>query len=237
MIRAIAIDDEPLALKLISGYITKTPFLELANTFDNPLSTLEYLEKESVDLIFADIQMPDLSGTEFVRIMDQGPKVIFTTAYERYAIEGFKLNAVDYLLKPFSYEEFLIASQKAMKLIELEQKALPQIEANNEFLFLKSEYKIRRINFNDILYIEGLKDYIKVFVKNEDKPILSISTLKMVESKLPAKYFMRVHRSFIVNLNKIDTIERSRIVFGKEYIPISEQYKDSFQEFLDRNFL
>ena len=237
MIRAIAIDDEPLALKLISGYITKTPFLELANTFDNPLSTLEYLEKESVDLIFADIQMPDLSGTEFVRIMDQGPKVIFTTAYERYAIEGFKLNAVDYLLKPFSYEEFLIAAQKAIKLIELEQKVLPQIEANNEFLFLKSEYKIRRINFNDILYIEGLKDYIKVFVKNEDKPILSISTLKMVESKLPSKYFMRVHRSFIVNLNKIETIERSRIVFGKEYIPISEQYKDSFQEFLDRNFL
>ena len=237
MIRTIAIDDEPLALKLISGYITKTPFLELTNTFDNPLSALEYLENESIDLIFADIQMPDLSGTEFVRIMDKGPKVIFTTAYERYAIEGFKLNAIDYLLKPFSYEEFLIAAQKAMKLIELEQKALPQIEANNEFLFLKSEYKIRRINFNDILYIEGLKDYIKVFVKNEDKPILSISTLKMVESKLPAKHFMRVHRSFIVNLNKIETIERSRIVFGKEYIPISEQYKDSFQEFLDRNFL
>lgn len=237
MIRAIAIDDEPLALKLISGYITKTPFLELANTFDNPLSALEFLENESIDLIFADIQMPDLSGTEFVRIMDQGPKVIFTTAYERYAVEGFKLNAVDYLLKPFSYEEFLIAAQKAVKLIELEQKALPQIEANTEFLFLKSEYKIRRINFNDILYIEGLKDYIKVFVKNEDKPILSISTLKMVESKLPAKYFMRVHRSFIVNLNKIETIERSRIVFGKEYIPISDQYKDSFQEFLDRNFL
>jgi DNA-binding LytR/AlgR family response regulator len=237
MIRTIAIDDEPLALKLISGYITKTPFLELANTFDNPLSALEYLENESIDIIFADIQMPDLSGTEFVRIMDQGPKVIFTTAYERYAVEGFKLNAVDYLLKPFSYEEFLIAAQKSIKLIELEQKALPQIEANNEFLFLKSEYKIRRINFNDILYIEGLKDYIKVFVKNEDKPILSISTLKMVESKLPSKYFMRVHRSFIVNLNKIETIERSRIVFGKEYIPISEQYKDSFQEFLDRNFL
>lgn len=237
MIRTIAIDDEPLALKLITGYITKTPFLELVNTFDNPLSTLEYLESESVDLIFADIQMPDLSGTEFVRVMEKGPKVIFTTAYERYAIEGFKLSAVDYLLKPFSYEEFLIAAQKALKLIELEQKALPQIEANNEFLFLKSEYKIRRINFNDILYIEGLKDYIKVFVKNEDKPILSISTLKMVESKLPTKDFMRVHRSFIVNLNKIETIERSRIVFGKEYIPISEQYKDSFQEFLDRNFL
>lgn len=237
MIRTIAIDDEPLALKLISGYITKTPFLELVNTFDNPLSVLEFLENESVDLIFADIQMPDLSGTDFVRLMNKGPKVVFTTAYERYAIEGFKLNAIDYLLKPFSYDEFLIAAHKAQTLIELEQKALPQIDANNEFLFLKSEYKIRRINFNDILYIEGLKDYIKVFIKNEEKPILSISTLKMVESKLPTQHFMRVHRSFIVNLDKIDTIERSRIVFGKVYIPISEQYKDSFQEFLDRNFL
>jgi len=237
MIRTIAIDDEPLALKLISGYITKTPFLELVNTFDNPLSVLEFLENDSVDLIFADIQMPDLTGTEFVRLMEKGPKVVFTTAYERYAVEGFKLNAVDYLLKPFSYEEFVVSAQKVQRLLDLEQKALPQIEANNEFLFLKSEYKIRRINFNDILYIEGLKDYIKVFVKNEEKPILSLSTLKMVESTLPAKHFMRVHRSFIVNLDKIDTIERSRIVFGKEYIPISEQYKDSFQEFLDRNFL
>ena len=237
MIRTICIDDEPLALKLISGYISKTPFLELVAAFDNPLSVLELLENDSVDLIFVDIQMPDLSGTDFVRQLTNGPKIVFTTAFESYAIEGFKLNAVDYLLKPFSYEEFLIAAQKVQKIIDLEHKALPRIEANNEFLFLKSEYKIRRINFNDILYIEGLKDYIKVFVNNEDKPILSISTLKMVESKLPAQHFMRVHRSFIVNLDKISTIERSRIVFGKEYIPISDQYKDSFQKFLDRNFL
>jgi two-component system, LytTR family, response regulator LytT len=237
MTRTIAIDDEPLALKLISGYISKTPFLELVAAFDNPLSVMEFLENESVDLIFVDIQMPDLSGTDFVRQLVNGPKIIFTTAYDHYALEGFKLNAVDYLLKPFSYEEFLTAAQKAQKLLDLERKALPQIEADNEFLFLKSEYKIRRINFNDIIYIEGLKDYIKVFVINEDKPILSISTLKMVESKLPTQHFMRVHRSFIVNLDKVNTIERSRIVFGKVYIPISDQYKDSFQSFLDRNFL
>src|ERR1035437_5266576 len=237
MLRTIAIDDEPLALKLISGYISKTPFLALVATYDNPVSVLEFFENDSLDLIFVDIQMPDLLGTDFVRQLTIGPKVIFTTAYDHYAVEGFKLNAVDYLLKPFSYEEFLTAAQKAQKILDLERKALPQIEANNEFLFLKSEYKIRRINFNDILYIEGLKDYIKVYVINEDKPILSISTLKMAESKLPSQHFMRVHRSFIVNLDKINTIERSRIVFGKEYIPISEQYKDSFQEFLDRNFL
>ncbi len=236
MIRAIAIDDEPLALQLVTGYIKKTPFLELAGEFDNPISAMEFLDRTTVDLIFLDIQMPDLIGTEFARILDNGPKIVFTTAFEKYALEGFRLEAVDYLLKPFGYDEFLMAAQKARKLLELEQKATI-IEANNEFLFLKSDYKIRRINFNDILYIEGLKDYIKVFLVNEPKPILSLNTLKTVEAKLPASKFMRVHRSFIVNLNRIQTVERMRIVFGNVYIPVSDQYKDKFQEFLDKNFL
>jgi DNA-binding LytR/AlgR family response regulator len=152
-------------------------------------------------------------------------------------VEGFKLNAVDYLLKPFSYEEFLKAAGKARKLAEMEASATPTIEANTQFLFLKSEYKIRRINFNDILYIEGLKDYIKVFTAGEDKPLLSLNSIKSLEQKLPEEKFMRVHRSYIVNLDKIETIERSRIVFGKVYIPVSDQYKDKFQEFLDKNFL
>ena len=149
----------------------------------------------------------------------------------------FKLNAIDYLLKPFSYDEFLKAVQKAYKQAELEAGAATTVEANNQFLFLKSEYKIRRINFNDILYIEGLKDYIKVFIKGEPKPILSLNSIKALEQKLPEDRFMRVHRSFIVNLEQIDTIERSRIVFGKEYIPISDQYKEKFQAYLDKNFL
>jgi DNA-binding LytR/AlgR family response regulator len=161
----------------------------------------------------------------------------FTTAYEKYALEGFRLDVVDYLLKPFSYEEFFKAAQKALRLIRLEQNSQNQVDANNEFLFLKSEYKIRRINFNDILYIEGLKDYVKVYTRNDPKPILSLTSLKTLESKLPEKIFMRVHRSFIVNLEKIDTIERSRIIFGKVYIPVSDQYKDKFQEFLNKNFL
>lgn len=237
MINTIAIDDEPLALQLISGYISKTPFLKLTGTFDNPLDALDFLTHEEVNLIFIDIQMPDLTGIEFTRSLNQGPKIIFTTAYEKYALEGFKLDVVDYLLKPYSYEEFLKAAQKAKKLVELENQALPQIEANNKFLFLKSEYKIKRISFNDILYIEGLKDYIKVYVQNELKPILSLNSLKTLEIKLPSTQFMRVHRSFIVNLEKIDTIERSRIVFGKVYIPVSDQYKEKFQEFLDNNFL
>jgi len=236
-IRTIAIDDEPLALKLVSDYISKTPYLDLVGAFDNPLDAIDFLSREEADLIFVDIQMPDLTGIEFTRTLEKEHKIIFTTAYEKYALEGFKLNAVDYLLKPFSYEEFLKAAGKAHKVAEMEAAALPSIEANSQFLFLKSEYKIRRINFNDILYIEGLKDYIKVFISGEDKPVLSLNSMKSLETKLPEEKFMRVHRSFMVNLDKIETIDRSRIVFGKNYIPVSDQYKAKFQEYLDKNFL
>ena len=238
MINAIAIDDEPLALQFVASYIEKTPGLNLAGKFDNPLDAFEYMSKESVDMIFVDIQMPDLNGIEFTRAIAKGPKVIFTTAYEKYALEGFKLDVVDYLLKPFSYDEFFNAVQKALRLIKLEQKNDPvQVETNNQFLFLKSEYKIRRINFDEILYIEGLKDYVKVYLKNDPKPVLSLTSLKLLECKLPDTKFMRVHRSFIVNLERIETIERSRIIFGKVYIPVSDQYKEKFQEFLNQNFL
>ncbi len=237
MIQAIAIDDEPLALKLVTGYIEKTSFLSFLGGFDNPLSAMEYMETHAVDVIFLDIQMPDLMGTEFARVLQNGSKIVFTTAHEKFALEGYRLDAVDYLLKPFGYEEFLVAAQKVRRLLELENHKEVRIDANEEFLFLKSDYKIRRINFADILYIEGMKDYVKVFTRNEPKPILSLASLKHLESKLPGEKFMRVHRSFIVNLEKIDTIDRSRIVFGKEYIPVSDQYKEKFQEFLDKNFL
>ena len=237
MINTIAIDDEPLALQLVTGYVEKTPGLNLLGGFDNPLDAMDFIAREDVHLIFIDIQMPDLSGLEFTRSMVKGPKVIFTTAYEKYALDGFKLDVIDYLLKPFSYEEFLKAVQKVQKLIKLEKCVPDQVEANSEFLFIKSDYKIKRINFNEILYIEGLKDYVKVYTQNSPKPIMSLTTMKLLELKLPGSKFMRVHRSFIVNLEKIDTIERSRIVFGKTYIPVSDQYKEKFQEFLDNNFL
>jgi len=237
MIHTIAIDDEPLALNLITGYIQKTPFLKFQSGFDNPLSAMEYYENNPVDLIFLDIQMPDLLGTDFARMLLNGPKVVFATAFQKFAIEGFKLDAVDYLLKPFGYEEFLTAALKARKLIELECQKGNSVETNDQFLFIKSEYKIRRINFADILYIEGMKDYVKIFLKNEASPVLSINSLKTLESKLPVTNFMRVHRSFIVNLNRIETIERFRIVFDKVYIPVSDQYKDVFQKFLNENFL
>lgn len=237
MIRAIAIDDEPLALQLVEGYIKKTPFLDFFGVYGNPISALESINQHDINLIFLDVQMPDLSGIDFVKRLNKESKFIFTTAFEKYAVEGFRLEAVDYLVKPFSYDEFLKAAKKAQKLIELEQKASEGIDSNNDFLFLKSEYKIIRINLDDILYIEGLKDYVKVYLKNELKPILSINSLKTLEAKLPESKFMRVHRSFIVNLKSVNIIERSRIIFGKVYIPVTDQYKEKFQEFLNKNFL
>lgn len=237
LINTIAIDDEPLALQLVTGYILKTPFLYLAGRFDNPFSAVEFIQENPIDLIFLDIQMPDLLGTDFVRSLTPAPKIIFTSAHEKYALEGFRLEAVDYLLKPFEYEEFLVSAKKAQKLILMEEKSLSSVESNEQFLFLKSEYKIRRINFDDILYVEGLKDYVKVFLKGDPRPVMSINTLKTMEGKLPSNKFMRVHRSFIVNLERIDTIERSKIVFGKLYIPVSEQYREKFEEYIRIHFL
>jgi DNA-binding LytR/AlgR family response regulator len=181
--------------------------------------------------------MPDLTGTELARVISGGPKVIFTTAYEKYALEGFRLDAVDYLLKPFSYAEFLKAVQKAQKLIEFETKQLPSLEVKNDFIFIKSEYKIRRISLSEINYIEGLRDYVKIFLTEEKKPVLSLSTLKALEARLPEDRFMRVHRSFIVSLEKVKIIDRNRIVFGEVRIPVTDQYKDNFQKYLDRNFI
>ncbi len=237
MTRVVAIDDEPLALKLVKGYVEKTPTLELAGAFDNPVEAVAFIQSGDVDLVFLDIQMPDLTGTELARVIAGGPKVIFTTAYEKYALEGFRLDAVDYLLKPFSYAEFLKAVQKAEKLIAAERSHLPSLEVSNDFLFIKSESRIRRINFSEIHYIEGLKDYVKIWLKEEKKPVLSLSTLKALESRLPSDRFMRVHRSFIVNLETVKVIERGRIVFGEVRIPVTEQYIEDFRKFLDRNFI
>ena len=237
MIKVVAIDDEPLALQLVRGYVEKTPFLELAASFDNPVDAVAFIGSSDVDLVLLDIQMPDLTGTELARVIGGGTKVIFTTAYEKYALEGFRLDAVDYLLKPFSYAEFLRAAQKAERLIDLERRELPVLEVKNDFLFIKSDYKIRRINFSEIHYIEGLKDYVKIFLIGEKKPVLSLSTMKALEARLPGDRFMRVHRSYIVNLDTVKVIERNRIVYGEVRIPVTDQYKEKFQKFLDGNFI
>jgi DNA-binding LytR/AlgR family response regulator len=237
MIRVVAIDDEPLALQLVRGYVEKTPFLQLAASFDNPVDAVAFIGSSDVDLVMLDIQMPDLTGTELAKVISGGPKVIFTTAYEKYALEGFRLDAVDYLLKPFSYAEFLKAAKKAERLIDLERRELPVLEVKNDFLFIKSDYKIRRINFSEIHYIEGLKDYVKIFLIGEKKPILSLSTMKALEARLPGERFMRIHRSYIVNLDTVKEIERNRIVYGDVRIPVTDQYKEKFQKFLDENFI
>jgi DNA-binding LytR/AlgR family response regulator len=235
-IKCITIDDEPLALKQISGFVRETPFLELVASCKSAFEAMEVLTKENIDLMFVDIQMPDLTGIDFVKSLNKEQKIIFTTAYQEYALEGFKVDALDYILKPFGYNEFLKAANKAKSYFELLQKSTIQADSKADYLFVKSEYKIKRINLNDILYIEGLREYVKIVLKKE-KPVLSLMSLKSLEEKLPSERFMRVHRSFIVNLNEVQTIERSRIIFDKIYIPVSDQYKDKFQEFLGKRFI
>jgi DNA-binding LytR/AlgR family response regulator len=237
MISCIAIDDEPLALKQLVNYIEKTPFLEYLNSFDNAFSAIEYLQMNEVDLMFVDINMPDLTGMDFVKSLDRPPRVIFTTAYSEYAIEGFRVDAIDYLLKPISYNDFLKSANKASVWFVKTQTDHAQVEANKEFLLIKSEHKIVRINFADIKYIEGMREYVRFHLSNQ-KPVLTLLSLKKIEESLPDNQFMRVHRSFIVNLNQITTIERLRIVFDdKMYIPVGEQYREKFLEYINGKFL
>ena len=237
MINCIAIDDEPLALTQIAGYIEKTPFLTLINKFESAFQAISFLQENEIDLMFVDINMPDLSGMDFVKSLKNPPKVIFTTAYSEYAIEGFKVDAIDYLLKPIGYSDFLKAADKAKERISPKITEDTHIESNEKFLFIKSEYKILRINLSDIKYIEGMREYVRIHIENQTA-VMSLMSMKKMEEYLPDSNFMRIHRSFIVNLNKIHTIERNRIIFDNEvYIPISEQYKAKFQEFLDENFL
>jgi two-component system LytT family response regulator len=235
-LKCVIIDDEPLALDVIAGYVERTPFLSLAKEFTHPVKAFDYLSEHRIDIVFIDIQMPDLSGLDLIRNLDYQAAVIFTTAFDKYAIEGFKVDAVDYLLKPVDYPEFLKAVEKAKRIIFARNNDI-SIRSDKEFLFLKSEYKTIRINLDDIKYIEGKGEYIRVHLVNQ-KPIMSLISLTKVDDFLPSERFMRVHRSFIVNLRRMTIIERNRIVFDKnEYIPVSEQYKQKFQEYINRNFM
>ncbi len=236
-IKCIVIDDEPLAVELLAGYIRKTPFLDLKASFHNPFDAMDMLQREAIDLLFLDIEMPDLSGLELARTLAKGPELVLTTAYQKYALDAFKVNAIDYLLKPFSYEEFLKAAGKARDYIGLKHQGAAAPDDPGAFLFVKSEYRSVKILLDDILYIEGLKDYVKIVTRRQEQPLLTLASLKAIAAKLPAAGFMRVHRSFIVNLKRISAIERSRIVFGKVYIPVGEQYKAAFQAFVDKSAL
>ncbi|WP_299274500.1 LytTR family DNA-binding domain-containing protein [uncultured Psychroserpens sp.] len=234
ILSCILIDDEPLALDLMETYVKSTPFLKLVAKCNSAIAAIEIIEKETVDLIFTDIQMPNLSGMEFSKLLLNKPtKIIFTTAFEEFALESYKVNAIDYLVKPISYAEFFAAANKAKQQILNQPNRVNSID---DYIFVKSDYKLLRINLKDLIYVEGLKDYLKFYTVNSEKPILTLKSMKSLEEELSEKHFMRVHRSFIVNLNKITTIERNRIVFGDKYIPVSEKYKERFQKFINTDF-
>jgi DNA-binding LytR/AlgR family response regulator len=236
-IKCIAIDDEPLALKQIGSYINKTPFLETVALCHSAFEAMEYLANSEVELMFVDINMPDLNGMDFVKSLTQKPQIIFTTAYSEYAIEGFKVDALDYILKPISYTVFLKSANKAKTWFELNQQQSETIQTTQDSLFVKSEYRMVRVFLSEISYIESSNEYIKIHLINGE-PVTTLIRLKVMEEQLPKDKFMRVHRSFIVNLDRVKVIERNRIIFEPNiYIPVGEQYKENFQAFIERTFL
>lgn len=230
-LRCCVVDDEPLAQELVASYIEKTPFMELVGKFSSAQDSVKTILEEDIDVVFLDIHMPQLNGMEFARIVPPTCRIIFTTAYDRYAIEGFKVNALDYLMKPISYEEFVGAANKALQWVELRRRA-DELDNNKRYIIVKSEYKQVQIPIDKIQFIEGLKDYVKIYVEGEKNAILTLTSMKTIERYLPATEFLRVHRSFIVNTSKISIIERNRIVFGNHYIPVSESYKQAFNDYV-----
>ena len=224
------VDDEPLALNLMESYVKRTEFLTLVGKYSSAVQAMKELPEKHVDLLFLDIQMPELSGLEYSKMVDSRTRIIFTTAFEQYAIDGYKVNALDYLLKPIAYVDFLQAANKAMQWFELLQKPQEEIDS----IFVKSEYKLVQIELKNILYVEGLKDYVKIYEEGMSKPVLSLMSMKAMEELLPSSRFMRVHRSYIVQKEKIRIVDRGRIVFDKTYIPISDSYKQAFQDYLDK---
>lgn len=236
-IRCVAIDDEPLALKQISSYILRTPALDLVAALSNAPDAYEILEKEKIDLLFVDINMPELSGMDFAKSLKQEIGIIFTTAYSEYAVEGFKVNAIDYILKPIGYDDFMTAVDKAKKRLSQDNVSLEELDGNDDYLFIKSEYKIIRVELKNITYIEGMREYVRIHLSDQ-KPIITLLSFKKLMEKLSPDIFMRVHRSYIINLKKITTIERMRIIFDDDIrIPVSDQYKDVFQKYIDEHFL
>ena len=242
-LNCIAVDDEPLALSLVCRFIEQTPFLNLAGQYPSAIEALKAIHSQKIDLVYLDIQMPDLNGIELARVIGKGPespRIIFTTAFEQFGIEGYKVDALDYLLKPFNYEEFLRTATKAHSYYELINRPAPApvvVEseyADDKYLFLKVEYQWVRIALDDILYIEGLKDYVKVHLKNVEKGVLSLTSLKVLEEKLSARKFMRVHRSFIVALDKITAMTKNTIQIGKKSIAVGDQYKNAFNQFVGK---
>ena len=239
-IRCLAIDDEPLALQQLVAYIGKVPFLELAAQCQSALEARQFLENDTVDAIFCDINMPDLNGMDFVKSLVVPPLVVFTTAYSEYAVEGFRVNAVDYLLKPFGLQDFQRAANRLKERLD-NTPAAPasdiSLTSNDNVLFLKTDYRIVKVSIPDIRYIEGMSEYLKVWIEGEAKPIITLLSMKKIEERLP-DYFMRIHRSYIINLKEIQEVNKNRVIMDADtYLPIGDLYKESFQSYLNTKFL
>lgn len=233
-LNCLAVDDEPLALALVCNFISQTPFLQLAGKCSSAIEALTIIHSADIDLIFMDIRMPDFNGIELARGLHQNktdapPKIIFTTAYNHFALESYKVDALDYLLKPFNYEEFLRAANKAKNYVERE--AAQKTETENDYIFLKVEYRWIKVLLSDILYIEGLKDYVKIHLPKKSH-LLSLTSLKHLEERLPARQFMRLNRSCIVSLTKITAVTRTVIQIDDVAIPVGENYREAFAQFL-----
>lgn len=242
-LKCIAVDDESLARKLLEENIRQLPFLELVRTCKNPFEAMEVLQQESIDLMFLDIQMPGMLGTKFLQSLIEKPMVIFVTAYSNYAVESYDLDVVDYLMKPVSLERFTKAAYKALDLHQTRVAAKnnapttvasqAQYEDTPEYFFVNVEYSLVKITIKEILFIEGLKDYIKIFIQGQTRPILTKSTMKAIEEKLPSKTFKRIHKSFIINVDKIDSIRGKSISINKHEIPVSANSIDELMKMLN----
>ncbi|MDH6356567.1 LytTR family DNA-binding domain-containing protein [Parabacteroides sp. PF5-9] len=242
-ITCMIIDDEPLAIALLEGYVAKIPFLRLVGSYDNPLEALEAYTAMPVNLIFLDIQMPELNGLELSKIITPATRIVFTTAFKQYAFESYAINAIDYLLKPIGFQVFLRASNKALQWFELNRKqtsSLTTAEVTNKengTIFVRSDHRLIQIDLKNILYISGLRDYVKIYTVGSTRSIISLMTLKSAEELLPTDRFVRVHRSYIVAIDKINSIENNRVIIGKEYIPVSDAYREKFNLMLSSRLL
>jgi len=247
MIRCMAIDDEPLALQQIAAYIGKVPFLELVQQCQSAVEARQFLENDTVDAVFCDINMPDLNGMDFVKSLTVSPLIVFTTAYAEYAVEGFKVNAVDYLLKPFGMQDFMRAANRLKERLnglndpkefkELNDLKDPKGPKDTDTIFLKTDYHIIKVSISDIRYIEAMSEYLKVHLRNEPKPIITLLSMKKMEERLPTN-FMRIHRSYIINLEDIREVNKNRVIMDAETsLPIGDNYRETFQKYLDTKFL
>jgi two-component system LytT family response regulator len=237
MIRCLVVDDEPLALDILEDYINKVPFLTLVKTTTSAIEGLSLVQNDAIDLVFLDVQMPELTGIQFLKIINGKCDVILTTAYSQYALDGYELDVVDYLLKPIAFDRFYKAAQKVLQSAgngqAVQHEALTANSAH-DFIFVKTEHKIQKIYLDDILYIEGLKDYISIFTGNER--IITLQNMKKMEESLPSRSFIRVHKSYIIAISKIESIERSRIQIGDKVIPIGDTYREYFfKQIEDKN--